>query len=183
MVISEREHPLRQSLFILCLGLLAVGAASAKTPDGQPPSVETVCDNETGAAFGLCNAYCEAMDCDSPNPHASAQGCASVRANFERKTGRPMPCEVVCPCTGLLPLFADIVNGTASVQQCIIDPSVVSVITSSDSFALVMAGEPPFCSVNAEPPFVELTATEELVCRVALREAAEAQGVPCEPPE
>jgi hypothetical protein len=178
----QKELPLRKSLFILYLGLLAGGAVSAKTPDGQPPSVETVCDNETGAAFGLCNAYCEAMDCDSPNPHASEQGCASVRNNFERKTGRPMPCEAVCPCIGLLSLFADIVNGTASVQQCFIEPTVISVVTS-ESLALVVAGTPSFCSVDAEPPFVDLTATEELVCRVALREAAEAQGIPCVPPE
>ena len=32
------------------------------TPDGMPPSQETVCDGLSGAAFGLCNAFCEAQD-------------------------------------------------------------------------------------------------------------------------
>lgn len=178
---------MRKLLFTLSLALLVswTGAASAKTPDGMPPSVETVCDNETGAAFGLCNAYCEAMDCDSPNHHASDNGCEHVKANFERKTGRPLPCEVQCPCFEQFDLFADIQSGAATVSQCFIEPTVISVITDSDAFALVVANTPdmaPFCSVNFEQ-FFELTATEELVCRVALRLASEAQGIPCVGPE
>ena len=43
----------------------------AKTPDGVTPAEETVCDGLSGAAFGLCNAYCEAMDCDSDSTKAS----------------------------------------------------------------------------------------------------------------
>src|SRR5262249_14691769 len=39
-------------------------ASSAKTPDDMPPSQEQVCSGLQGAAFGLCNAYCEAQDCD-----------------------------------------------------------------------------------------------------------------------
>ena len=176
---------MRKPICTLSLVLLVAfaGAASAKTPDGKPPSVETVCDNETGAAFGLCNAYCEAMDCDSPNHRASDRGCEQVKENFERKTGRPLPCEVTCPCPELLTLFADIVSGAAGVRLCIIDETLLSVITNSGAFALVSAGPPPFCSVNAGPPFVEITDTEELVCRVLLRKASEAQGVPCVPPE
>lgn len=174
---------MRKLLLVLSIGFLLAGTVGAKTPDGQPPSVETVCDNETGAAFGLCNAYCEAMDCDSPNHHASDQGCASVKRNFEKKTGRPLPCEATCPCGGLLPLFADIVSGAATVTLCIADATLVSVVTDSGAFSVVFAGPPPFCSDNAEPPFVELTATEELVCRAALREAAARQGIPCETPE
>jgi hypothetical protein len=173
----------RKILVFVFVGMLGAAAgARAKTPDGKPPSVETVCDNEKGAAFGLCNAYCEAMDCDSPNHHASDGACAAVKKNFEKKTGRPLPCDVTCPCGGLLPVFGDIVNGTAGVQLCLIDDSFISVITDSDDFAMVVAGPPPTCSVDLEPPFVELTATEALVCRVTLRQAAEKQ-VPCVPPE
>src|SRR5260221_520465 len=57
------------ALLFVCIG---TGAALAQTPDGMPPARETICDNESGAAFGLCNAYCEAMDCDSASPQASA---------------------------------------------------------------------------------------------------------------
>ncbi len=82
--------------------LLAIPFSTfAQTPDGEPPSYESVCDEETGAAFGLCNAYCEAMDCDSAEPAASAEACAKVGLRFENITGREPPCDVpdlVCPC-------------------------------------------------------------------------------------
>jgi hypothetical protein len=83
-------------LFLLLFALPAV----AKTPDGKPPSVETVCDRYKGAAFGLCNSYCEARDCDDPRVHASDRSCAVTEAKFEKLTGEPMPCDTVAPaCT------------------------------------------------------------------------------------
>jgi hypothetical protein len=175
---------LRRFLFILILGCLVAGAASAKTPDGMPPSEETICDNETGAAFGLCNAYCEAMDCDSPNHHASDIGCESVRRNFERKTDRPMPCEVVCPCVTGLTLFAQIVNGDVTVEACLADETSLSVIVEGGGFALVTSVElPAFCIVSGLPPMIEITPAEEIACRDVLRRAAEEQGISCVSPE
>ncbi len=82
-------------LFAAGLVLAVPLVASAQTPDGQTPAVETVCDGETGAAFGLCNAYCEAMDCDSL-PEASLGACEAVRGQFNRITGRDLPCEFPC---------------------------------------------------------------------------------------
>ncbi len=81
--------------FLFAAGLvLAVPlVASAQTPDGQTPAVETVCDGESGAAFGLCIAYCEAMDCDNLLPEASLYACESVRRTFNRITGGDVPCE------------------------------------------------------------------------------------------
>ena len=57
----------------ICAGIVAMTAVGtfAQTPDGLTPSEETVCDRYEGNAFGLCNAYCEAMDCDSVNHTAS----------------------------------------------------------------------------------------------------------------
>jgi hypothetical protein len=85
---------------VLAFGVLFFGSlASAQTPDGENPATEDVCDGETGAAFGLCTAYCEAMDCDSDDPSASPKACSKVARNFERITGRVLPCEAVaCPC-------------------------------------------------------------------------------------
>jgi hypothetical protein len=155
-------------------------AAFGKTPDGKPPSKETVCDLETGAAFGLCNAYCEAMDCDSADHHASDTACAQVKSNFEKKTGRPLPCEASCPCVEQIDLFSGIVHGDLDVELCLTDETLLSVVVAGGSFAFVSSDtEPPLCAANLEPPFIALTPDEVMVCRDVLRRAAEAQGVPC----
>ena len=73
----------------LALGL-AMPAAAGKTPDGVTPSVEEACDGLEGVAFGLCNAFCEAQDCD-----LQAELDASCRAlydNHVRLTGQEPPC-------------------------------------------------------------------------------------------
>jgi hypothetical protein len=173
---------MRKSLWSVAFAFLLFGAVGvfAKTPDGKPPSQETVCDNEKGGAYGLCNAYCEAMDCDDPNQHASDKGCESVRRNFEKKTGRPMPCEATCPCAGLLQLFADINSGAVEVARCIADDNLLVVSTVDGEQAIIDSTvSPANCNVNGEGPFIELTPTELLVCRVSLRKAVEAQGVIC----
>ena len=60
--------------------------------DSIPPATETICDGCTGAAYGLCVAYCEAMDCDSDNPQASESACQRVYDNYLKITGSPPPC-------------------------------------------------------------------------------------------
>ena len=83
--------------------LICTGAGFAQgTPDNLPPALETVCDAETGAAYGLCNAYCEAMDCETDAPSASATACDKVRTKFENIAGHNVPCEAAaCPCTSI----------------------------------------------------------------------------------
>ncbi|MHC4090835.1 MAG: hypothetical protein ACYSVY_11270 [Planctomycetota bacterium] len=76
------------------VSLLAAGAF-ARTPDGSTPAEESVCSDAglTGAAFGLCNAYCEAQDCginDRPS-------CEQLRTNLAKHTGtRVFPCDAFC---------------------------------------------------------------------------------------
>jgi hypothetical protein len=55
-------------------------AAGTGTPDGLPPAVEDICTRWgfSGKVNGLCNAYCEAMDCDAANPQASDEACNRV---------------------------------------------------------------------------------------------------------
>jgi hypothetical protein len=98
---------------ILCLGL--AGVATAQTPDGETPAQEDVCDDEKGAAFGLCNAYCEAMDCDSDNPNANSKACDRVKANYTRITGEDrFPCEALeCPC-----YTAEQLQAAGPINQC-----------------------------------------------------------------
>lgn len=55
----------------------------------------TSCEEYSGALKGLCNAYCEAMECAGDEPNASEQACETVRGNFIKKGGGELPCE---PC-------------------------------------------------------------------------------------
>jgi len=49
------------------VALIGSAPATAQTPDGETPAVETVCDplvDATPGLYGLCVAYCEAHDAD-----------------------------------------------------------------------------------------------------------------------
>src|SRR6185295_11135442 len=123
--------------FALLLCCIGTGAALALgTPDGLPPARESVCDAETGAAYGLCNAYCEAMDCELANdgdpgtePHASATACSKVRSKFQNVTGRDVTCEA-CPCASIPGFIATL----SSINYCIHDPGIPAIIVSTDPF-------------------------------------------------
>lgn len=78
--------------------------------DGLPPSEESVCDvlnldGVTPGLFGLCNAYCEAKDCDAYPEGEEPRSCNRLLANYERRASNSdpvMPClqqeQTVCPC-------------------------------------------------------------------------------------
>src|SRR5262245_6636164 len=100
---------LRALIPAIAVFLFRGSSGLAQTPDRGAPAEETVCDGQVGAAFGLCNAYCEAMDCDTDSPQASATACDAVFRGFEKLTGTPPPC--TCPCL-VFPEFADVINGT-----------------------------------------------------------------------
>lgn len=135
----------------LALLLICTGAALAKTPDLMTPAQETVCDSETGAAFGLCNAYCEAMDCESANPQASATACSKVKDKFTNITGRPLPCETcpapppgtTCPCVDA---FADFSTGLSSPPlQCFeLGTFIVKQTAPFDAIAAGCSAASPF---------------------------------------
>ena len=53
-----------------------------------------ICAAESGAAFGFCTAYCEAMDCDGDEPAASETACLKVKDKYMQVTGKQtLPCE------------------------------------------------------------------------------------------
>src|SRR5689334_19085107 len=77
---------------VVAFGMSLPMAAFGKTPDGQTPAQETACSDLTGAAKGICTAYCEAQDCDEHD----RPSCEQLRTNFEKKTGsRTFPCDHV----------------------------------------------------------------------------------------
>ena len=59
------------------------------------------CADESGAGYGLCNAYCVAMNCDSPDlQESSTKACEKVATNYAKITGNTLSCGGggVCPC-------------------------------------------------------------------------------------
>ena len=76
-------------LFSLCAWSLAYG----ETADGMTPAQESICDKAgyTGALWGLCNAYCEAMDCDNKVVNAADAACDKVLDNFLAKSDGKLP--------------------------------------------------------------------------------------------
>lgn len=124
------------TILVAALAVLVAAPVAAQTPDGLPPALETVCDAESGAAFGWCNAYCEAMDCELANdgdplttPNASANACNKVRTKFQQQTGRDMPCEVTCPCSEdveSFPIWAAYLAGLTSESYCFYDDQYCS---------------------------------------------------------
>jgi hypothetical protein len=94
------------SKLVLPIALFGAAGAAAQpttpekfgTPDNLPPPMEDDCDMTSGAAHGLCVAYCEAMDCDSDEPRASDQECSKVGNKFFNATQQRPPCERTCPC-------------------------------------------------------------------------------------
>lgn len=49
----------------------------------------------SGVEYGLCNAYCEIMDCDSDDPMASEGACLKLEDKFFAKTGSIPPCAAI----------------------------------------------------------------------------------------
>ncbi len=78
------------------LAFLAFAPVSfAQTADGMTPAEEAVCDELSGALYGLCVAYCEAMDCHLGDQFASDRACERVLTNYMTHSDGDMP-----PCHG-----------------------------------------------------------------------------------
>jgi hypothetical protein len=106
-------------LGFLFLSLSMVGlTATASTPDGETPAVETVCDplnadDVTDGLYGLCLAFCEAQDLASEEVPITDEELAILQDTppsgsilntyntIKKETDPDMPCIVVdstCPC-------------------------------------------------------------------------------------
>ncbi len=176
-----------QLILTFALLLIGAGAALAQTPDELPPSRETVCDAETGAAYGLCNAYCEAMDCESEAPSASATACDKVSTKFQTITGHALPCEVSCPCNIPGTTFADVVAGQVPIEACFTEP----VLEFTDGIALLTGGSGVPVAGMIDTQWVcgvlpigalPITPEQGLNCVQLLEQAANNQSVTCVPP-
>lgn len=103
------------------VSLLAASGLSVavwgQTADGVVPGIENVCDElrgETAGLYGLCVAFCEAKDCDSAEPRASARSCERTLHRFQQRspTGSLPPCLFSCLPAGLdLPEIVEVYRG------------------------------------------------------------------------
>lgn len=78
--------------FARAQGPLLRSRSLKKTPDGETPSTETVCDvykELEGDAFGICNAFCEAKDCAYSS---EINGCDELLKQWEDLGGGRLPC-------------------------------------------------------------------------------------------
>jgi hypothetical protein len=74
------------------LAVLAFAPMSlAQTADGLTPAEEPVCDDLNGALYGLCVAYCEAMDCHLGDQFALDRACERVLTNYMTHSKGDMP--------------------------------------------------------------------------------------------
>ncbi len=106
------------TLCAVVVAMLAMGATYAQGRGGGG-----ACGDWTGNAWGLCNAYCEAKDCDSPNYNGSDNSCTQIYANFKKVAGEDaeMPCEknkaqVAPPVTAGCPCDFDVESWTSQTQ-------------------------------------------------------------------
>lgn len=160
---------MRILLSVLVVLFFLVGQAVAQDP----------CANESGAGFGLCNAYCVAMDCDNPDPdaiQASGEACNKVAANYEKIMGKELLCGVECPCYSGEEADNFIANVAYGHIQCIMNtdyPSIYGINPSpSSQHDLLQSQEPPvdwcYKRTGLDSPVVvlrnDLTEAEALAC-------------------
>lgn len=175
------------TLFFALLPICSGAALAQGTPDLMPPAREAICDGESGAAYGLCNAYCEAMDCESANPQASAAACTKVRDKFINVTGRPLPCETcpapppgtLCPCVDAFADFNTVLNSPP--LQCFeVGPFIFKeahINGPAGAIAASCSAASPFgifCGVEiniGEPEILSITPEEGQACVQLIRES------------
>jgi hypothetical protein len=96
-----------------------------------------VCDVLEGNLFGTCNAYCEAMDCDSPDHKASDKACHNKLKKWTKIAGDvPIPCNAVASIS-----FLKTVNVDENDEIPVGDELIYSFeITNSGNVPLVIFG-------------------------------------------
>jgi hypothetical protein len=170
---------MRRTFILFACAILCCGFAGAQ-------STESVCDGEQGAAYGLCNAFCDAMDCDSDDPQASETACNKVKSKFQQVTGNEPPClapPLRCRCYEEMPGYFAAVNST--IVSCYEDPSVHGVWVDTADSSIVYAEDyiqgDGACGFYSQSGFGDLSITGEEArqCETFLRARAAAVGLTC----
>jgi hypothetical protein len=114
-------------IFLALTLILIPTAAEAQTPDGLTPAQETYCDKYSGRAYGICNAWYEAMDCGSSDPTKASQvACEKLWATLDNlgvDTSPSGDSTIPCPCFGDLDT---VFNGDTPTCSPADNPTLVS---------------------------------------------------------
>ncbi len=140
----------------------------------------SICDAESGAAYGLCNAYTNGMKCDTDNPESTEQACTRVSDKFTQITGRPI-IPILCPCATTN--FSSSNNRSELLSStdvsCTIDePTNYIFIYDSPDYMTVDAG---YCSTNYNGAQIHNSVNEDeaAACMIMLRDIATDAGLTC----
>lgn len=108
--------------FIFVMSLTVVGSVPVEAGNGRGQGTATVCDeaNLIGAAYGACNVYCEALNCDGLRPNGPASSCERALDRFMELTGELPPCEPVCPCAAAW-RAADFFPESPTLNECLVE--------------------------------------------------------------
>ncbi len=190
--------------------VLAAGLASpvayAKTPDGETPANEGVCDeliSFTPGLYGLCVAFCEAQDCEATFDPGTGEvifdpSCSpsnpKLLANYNKRktlTDLPMPCinivEGECPCW--TPPELDAI-GDGTTNFCLDDNLVSAQISGPDAatglsdgafvdYGGFIFGEPACFYFEHSPPanrFLLIPQEQADACRAEINTECAARG-------
>ena len=96
------------------MAFIATPAEAQRTGDHIVPSIETVCDGDP-FSFGLCNAYCEALDCESATPLGTPRACSNLLRNYKKKSGGAAP-PCACPCQFAVQNDLDVLEENAELE-------------------------------------------------------------------
>lgn len=122
-------------IFLALTLILFPSTIAAQTPDGKtPPAEEGACNDLTGKAYGICNAYYQAMDCEYTYTKASLQACGNLQEKYEDASSSS-EIATLCPCFGDLAQEGFTQNSTCSNGE-----NVALIVDSSTSFLMAQAG-------------------------------------------
>lgn len=104
------------------------------------PGDADFCEDLHGAAFGLCNAFCNAQQCQIEWKHS----CDELRRNFERQTGQS-----TFPCEGEQPTATGTRSTTRTPTQTPLIATATATATSGVGAATSTATRTPFAGATA----------------------------------
>ena len=141
-----------------------------------------ICAELKGHGYGLCLAYCVALDCDNREDSLGAGGmaCESLRENWERAQGQvknknrggdnPLfPCEEevpdLCPCWGDLTV-GQVFSDLGDKVSCKLEPNFMAAGDGKD-LSINKVDGPPItynCSGSSIPALDSLSEEEGIAC-------------------